>query len=93
MKLNPIALGNALGAAMALLFLVCGLLVFLSPAVTMTVYKSIAHGLDVSSLAPASKPQFEAGTFCLGVVFMSASSWLFGWLSGTIYNASNRNRS
>ena len=92
MKLNPIAFGNALGAAMALLFLACGIAAYLMPDLVMSTYKSIAHGLDISTLTPSKKPTFEAGSFISGLLFMTAFSWLFGWLSGTVYNASNRNR-
>jgi len=49
MKLNPVAMGNALGGATAILF-------------------------------------------ALGWVGMSIFLWIFGWLLGTIYNATTRNR-
>ncbi len=93
MKLNPVAFGTALGGAMAILFLVCGIFAYTSPDLVVSISKSIVHGLDISPLVPAAKPEFVARSFLTGWVFLSLFAWLFGWLGGNIYNLSNRGRS
>lgn len=93
MKINPVAFGNALGGAMAILFLVCGIFAYTSPDLVVSISQSIVHGLDISPLIPSAKPPFVVGSFFIGWVFMSLSAWLFVWLGGNIYNLSNRGRS
>jgi hypothetical protein len=90
MKLNPIAMGNALGGATAILFAICAVFVSVAREASITFLKAIVHGVDLTPLTTTPKA-FDFGTFALGWVGMSIFLWIFGWLLGTIYIASTKN--
>jgi uncharacterized membrane protein (DUF485 family) len=84
--MNPVAMGNALGGAAAILFLACGLLAYMAPDLLIGLAQSFVHTLNLAPLT-AQKVPFDFGQFALGWVVLSAYLWIFGWLLGTIYNA------
>lgn len=86
MKLNPVAMGNALGGATAILFLACGLLAYAAPDLLVGLAQSFVHTLNLAPLT-AEKVPFNVGQFAIGWVALSIYLWSFGWLLGTIYNA------
>ncbi len=92
MKLNPIAMGNALGGATAILFAICAIFAYTSTDLVISLAKSFVHVLDLTPLIPTQKQPFDFGRFALGWAALGAYMWIFGWLFGTIYNASTRNR-
>lgn len=91
MKINPIAMGNALGGATAILFALCAVLVSVARDASISFLKAIVHGIDLTPLTTTPKA-FDFGTFALGWVGMSIFLWIFGWLLGMIYNASIKGR-
>lgn len=86
MRLNPVAMGNALGGATAILFAICAIIVYSARDFGVSIFKSIMHSIDVTPLTTDLKP-FDFGTFVLGWVSMTIFMWVFGWLLGKIYNA------
>lgn len=88
MKLKPVAMGNALGGATAILFALCAILVYSARDFGISVFKSIFHSIDVTPLTTTPKP-FEFGSFLLGWVTMAIFMWVFGWVLATIYNATS----
>lgn len=91
MKLNSTAMGNALGGATAILYAICAIFTFAAPDLVISLAESFVHALDLSPLTKSLQP-FDIGRFAIGWVALSAYMWIFGWLFGTIYNASARNR-
>lgn len=89
MRLNPIALGNGIGSATAILFVVCYLLAFVAQDLALRVGRSIFHFLSLETMAAAPKMPFDLGNFALGLIVLSASMWIFGWLFGKVYNLSS----
>lgn len=87
MKLKPVAMGNALGGATAILFALCAILVYSARDFGISVFKSIFHSIDVSPLTTTPKA-FDFGSFALGWVAMAIFMWAFGWVLATVYNAS-----
>ena len=87
MKLNPVAMGNALGGATAILFAICAIIVYSARDFGVSIFKSIMHSIDVTPLTTSPKP-FDFGMFALGWVAMTIFMWVFGWVLGTVYNAS-----
>ncbi len=92
MKLHPTAIGNALGGAIAILFAICAIFAYTATDLVVSLAWSFVHVLDLTPLIPAQNQSFEFGRFALGWVSISAYVWIFGWLLGTIYNASVRGR-
>lgn len=87
MKLNPVAMGNALGGATAILFAICAIIVYSAPDLGVSIFKSIMHSIDVTPLTTDPKP-FDFGTFARGWATMTIFMWVFGWVLGMVYNAS-----
>jgi hypothetical protein len=91
MKLNPTAMGNALGGATAILYAICAIFAYSAPDFVISLAKSFVHVLDLSPLTKSLQP-FDIGRFAIGWIALSAYMWIFGWLFGTIYNASTKSR-
>lgn len=87
MKLNSVAMGNALGGATAILFAICAAILYSARDLGVSFIKSLVHSIDTSGLTANPQP-FEFGTFALGWVGITIFMWVFGWLLGTVYNAS-----
>lgn len=91
MKLKPVAMGNALGGATAILFAICATILYSARDLGVSFIKSLVHSIDTSGLAANPQP-FEFGRFALGWVGITIFMWVFGWLLGTVYNASSGER-
>lgn len=91
MKLNAVAMGNALGGATAILFAACAIIVYSARDFGITIFRSIFHSIDVTPLTTSPK-SFEFGSFALGWIAMAIFMWVFGWVLAGIYNASVRSR-
>lgn len=92
MKLNPRAMGNALGGATAILYAICAIFAYTATDFVISLSMSFVHILDLTPLIPAQKQSFVLGSFALGWVALSAIMWVFGWLLGTIYNATTNEK-
>lgn len=82
MKLNEVALANALAILMAILYIACALLVALLPEFSKAVFGSWFHGIDITSIWTGA----PRGNFVLGGVSAVLVSWGGGWLFARIYN-------
>lgn len=87
MKMKPVAMGNALGGATAILFAICAIVLYSAREFGVSFIKSLFHSIGTSGLAANPQP-FEFGRFTLGWVGITIFMWIFGWLLGTIYNVS-----
>ena len=85
MKHNAIITANALAVTTGLIYVVCAVLVVLFPDLSLTVFQSWFHGLDISKLALAN---VTVGTFVLGLATITAFAWgtgyLFVWVSNKL---------
>ena len=67
MKMKPVAMGNALGGATAILFAICAIVLYSAREFGVSFIKSLFHSIDTSGLAANPQP-FEFGRFTLGWV-------------------------
>lgn len=84
-KMNPWAIGAALGVTATLAYAVCALIFVLFPESSVSFLNSLFHGLDFRKLQPAGS-EFSMGGF--GVVALAMALW--GFLVGALF-ASVRN--
>lgn len=82
MKLNEMALANALGILTAVVYVVCAAMVAVAPDLFKAISASWFHGIDIESLWIGA----PRGNFVLGIVSAVAASWAAGWLFAKIYN-------
>ena len=83
MKHEPNVTANALAVTSAALYVFCRLAVSLFPGLAMSVAQSWFHGLEVSRVSGWS---LTLSSFILGLVTLTASAWLTGYLFAKVYN-------
>lgn len=81
-KLNVVKVANALGITTAIFYLVCIILIWLSPGFSVTIGNYLLHGIDISQLAVQRSFGFSLISFVSGTI----SGWLMGALFAFIYN-------
>lgn len=84
MKLNPLALANASTAIVAAIYVICRLAVGLFPDLTLATVQSWFHGLDLTIISGAN---LSVGSFVLGLVSLSALTWVTGYFFAKLYNS------
>lgn len=83
-QLDVVRFGLGLGAAWALLYLVCILLiVIIGPQSVAYLAKILFHGLDMSALVSR---KVSPGLAILGIIEVFVFGWLLGALTAAIYN-------
>lgn len=85
MKHNPMATANAAAGTTVVVFLVCRLLVGLSPEGMFTVAQSWFHGIALTQL---NTWDISFGAFVLGLISSTVFAWLVGYLFAWFYNMS-----
>ena len=75
---------NALGATMAIVFVVCRVLVGIFPALSLAIAQSWFHMIPMERMNAGS---LSAPAFVLGLVSATISAWLAGYLFATVYNS------
>ena len=83
MRLNQMGLANALAAATAVAWVICTAFVVIFPQLSLSLTRDMIHGLDLEALGSW---QINLGNFISGMVSLSASAWVFGWLVAWFYN-------
>lgn len=84
MKLNPLVLANASTAVVVAIYVICRLAVGLFPDLTLAIAQSWFHGFDLTIISGAN---LSAGSFILGLVSLSALTWVTGYLFAKLYNS------
>lgn len=83
MKLNASAFANASTISVMGLYVICRLAFLLFPDIVMAVANSWFHGIDLTKIASLN---LSLGSFILGLVSISALTWITGYVFVRIYN-------
>lgn len=89
MKKDPIAMGHAAGATTAVVYAVCRLLVGLFPDWMFALGQSWMHGVALQKLGTWN---LTMGNFFFGLISISVSAWLVGYLFAWFYNLFLKNK-
>lgn len=81
MKLNTMALANALAVLGAVYYLICYFVVLLAPDLFKAVYQSWAHGIDISAIWSP-----RGDNFFFGLVTFTVAAWVSGYAFAWVYN-------
>jgi len=81
MKLKPIALGMASGLSFAILWVICSILVAVSPGMMMQMSGQMFH-MDLSQMSWS----LQWSGFFIGLIVWAVMAGFAGWLIGLLYN-------
>ncbi len=81
MKELPFA--NSLTLATTVFYIACALLAVLIPDFLLAIFQSWFHGINVVSLATTQR---SLSNFILGLISLTAISWVFGYIWAWTYN-------
>lgn len=81
MKLKPMALGSASGLSFAILWVICSILVAVSPQMMMRMSGQMFH-MDLSQMSWS----MQWSGFFIGLVSWTVVAGFAGWLIGLLYN-------
>ena len=84
MKFKESVLANTLAVVAAAYYLICTLLVFLTPGLYRQIAQSWMHGLAVNAVWNSQPP--AAGTVITGFLTFSLASWVTGYFIAATYN-------
>lgn len=82
-KLNPKAVSFSLASVAAILYIICAIFFAIAPGLTLTFFKDMFHGLDITKIARTGTP---IGSVTAGFVEIVISALVIGWLFTVIYN-------
>lgn len=82
-------MANALAVFIGVLYLVCGFLVAVFPALVRAVTVSWFHGINIADIWSATP---FPGNFLLGLISAVVSAWVSGWAFAGLYNYFLKNR-
>lgn len=77
MKDNTVKLANAFALAIAILWTLCSVVVWLLPEFSWQVTTWWMHGMDMSALG---KWQLTINNFIMGGIAAIVSAWVTGWI-------------
>ena len=83
MKLNETAFAKAHGMLAGSAYLLCVVALFLAPGLTMYLFDTWFHGVDITALPVKIGP---ASAIIFGLVTFTAAGWLWGLLTARLYN-------
>lgn len=83
MKLSASAFANASTLSVMGLYVICRLAFLLFPDLAMAVANSWFHGIDLTKIASFN---VSPGSFILGLVSISAVTWITGYVFVRVYN-------
>lgn len=81
-EISPKRISLSLAYVTAIVSIVCALLLAIAPQLTMNVFGSIFHGLDISKIAVA----VTWTNAILGTIVAIVTALIIGWLFAVIYN-------
>ncbi len=82
-ELKPRRIALSLAIVVGIISIVCALLIAVSPQLTMNLFGSIFHGIDVSQIAST----ISWGSALLGTLVAIALAYVTGWLFAVVYNS------
>ncbi|HIH39642.1 TPA: hypothetical protein HA219_02905 [Candidatus Woesearchaeota archaeon] len=82
-ELKPKRVGVSLGAVSAVFYLACALFIAAAPNFTLSVFNSLFHGIDFTSIA---KTSFTLGETIVGLAVIFVTAYIAGALYAWIYN-------
>ena len=83
-KLSAIRLGTALGAAGAIFYLACIILLAVAPSDSVVwVFNAFMHGADVTEILRPSVPLTQS---IVGVLLTFVGGYVFGYIAASVYN-------
>ena len=83
MKLNTKLFALATGITTTIFSLVCAILFWLAPQISLTIFNSLFHGIDLTKIA---KNDLTFGSVILGLIISFIIGYLFGLLLTIFYN-------
>ncbi len=83
MKLNEQAFAKAHAVLALGAFLLCAISIWLYPNLTLTLFNSWFHGVDITALPIKTGP---LGSVLFGLVTFTAAGWLWGLVLAKFYN-------
>ena len=84
MKHQPYATANATACTAILLYATCALLVAIAPELTINIFQSWFHGIDISQIATWN---VTGGSLFMGFVTMTGYAWVMGYIFALLYNS------
>ncbi len=81
MKLHEIKFGLAAAISIAILWIICSLIVWLSPGMSMEMSGHMVHS-DLSQM----QWQLSLSGIIIGLIIWSLFAGIIGWLIATVYN-------
>jgi hypothetical protein len=81
---DPLITGSAAAITFALLYSVCALAFALFPDATLGFIDAWFHGLDLSMLKPPGGVAWTIGTFFYGLLGVSATAFVAGFVFATV---------
>lgn len=82
MKHEPTVIANTVAATTAIVYVACRVLVGLFPDASFAVAQSWFHGIELSKL---DSWNLTMPAFILGLVSLTITGWLTGYLFATVY--------
>ncbi len=83
MKHNPTATANTLAILSGTFYIICRILVSLFPDLFFSIAKSWFHGIELTN---SGSWDLSITAFILGLVSITVSAWITGYLFAVIYN-------
>ena len=83
MKLNEVALANALAAVSVGVSVLCNLAIILVPDIAKLVFQSWFHGVNLANVWDVYA---SSGSLILGAITMAVVTWVSGWAFAKVYN-------
>lgn len=91
-KISKSAVAASLAITVGLLYSLCGVVVAIAPGALGAALRIIAHGLNTSVLAQ-SAPPMSVVAFLLGLLTITAYSFVAGYLYALVHNLFARDSS
>ncbi len=82
-KLKPNNVGLSLAIVSALFYLACAFFIAVAPGAALSIFNSLFHGIDFTSIA---KTSFTFGETIVGLVVLFVTAYIVGVVYAWIYN-------
>ena len=82
-ELKPNKVGLSLGAVSAVFYVACALFIAVAPNLALSIFNSLFHGIDFTSIA---KTSFTFGETIVGLIVIFVTTYIAGVLYALVYN-------
>ncbi|MBS3065885.1 hypothetical protein J4229_02455 [Candidatus Pacearchaeota archaeon] len=86
-KLSPKVVALSLAVVSGILYIVCAILLALTPAGTLALFNNLFHGIDLTSI---TKTSVTFGSTLIGLIEIVVYALITGWLFAKVYNYFSR---